>query len=164
MTKKKLKAGRELDLLVAEKVMGYHWEEWETGRGFYAPDGAKVAKRFKKDRMRLVICEEDGSECVPTRPLPYFSSSITDAWEVVMELRRRYGAVAVDGINDVKRPGKKNEHSDVTFWECTVQQSFEQVFESAGTAELAICLTALKVVEGKEKTQVKPVKERLKNG
>jgi len=87
--------GPEMDAVVAEKVMGYRWEEWETGRGLYAPDGTKVAKRFKKEGMRLVVCDIDGSECVATRPLPEFSTRIAAAWDVLEHLSKTANVVVV---------------------------------------------------------------------
>lgn len=80
---KKLTPGPELNALVAEKVLGFYWEEWETGRGLYAPGGVKVAKRFKSEGMALQICDINGSECVPTLPLPRYSTDICAAWEIL---------------------------------------------------------------------------------
>ena len=127
---------RDLDLEVAEKLMGYRWEDWETGRGFYAPDGFKVAKRFKDQGMKLIICDINGSECVPTRPLPEFSTRISDAWQVVEELRRRFGSVDIQGSQFPWR---------LSPWQCKVGTGIASV--TADTAEIAICRAALEAMK-----------------
>lgn len=120
-------AGREMDALVAEKVMGCTWEEWETGKALYAPDGKKLAKRLKIDGMALTICDINGSECVPTRPLPRFSEDIATAWEVVAKLARPLKVVWTGRV-----------------WVCEVFG--EPCSQEADTAPLAICRAALKVM------------------
>ena len=61
-----MKAGRELDALVAEKVMGWTWD----GKTAWSPTGS-----------RLWMVRKD-----PYWWLPYYSTDIAAAWEVVEKL------------------------------------------------------------------------------
>lgn len=65
--------GRELDSLVAEKVMGWKWNEHTA----WSPSGSTCAR-----------VSDVG--CPPIDPwwwLPYYSSDISAAWEVVEKFR-----------------------------------------------------------------------------
>lgn len=115
---KELKAGRELDALIAEKVMGWHREFvtdpssnysfWNyvdaDGRGMYTPE-----------------------EWEP-------STSISAAWEVVEKLQTL--GIKCWMKNYIAIPG----------WHCVVIGGDFEFEEAADTAPLAICLAALKAV------------------
>lgn len=111
-------AGRELDALVAEKVMG-----WEVDRSanrliwlFVAPNGK---------RGDITIC-------------PPYSTDIAAAWQVVERMNSDWSGVGyrfASGFHfylDMERPNNLNSLS----------------FSSAADAARLICLAALKAVEG----------------
>ena len=117
-----MKAGRELDALIAEKVMGFKLvaEEVEIGKPmhelFRAPNGRGYYHY----------------------QLPRYSTNIADAWEVVEKL--------------VSTPGPNGDHHSVRVdysGDAVVvidENEDWQVSAIAETAPLAICLTALKAV------------------
>lgn len=137
-------AGRELDALVAEKVMNYRWEQWETGHGLFAPDGTKVAKRFKTNRMRLELAPSPGAECVPTRPLEEFSSDISDAMDVKEKMRKDgfnfsmfESAAGFIRVSFICSSGPCEKHGNF-------QHNHHGAYDvEAKTAPLAICRAAL---------------------
>lgn len=118
-----LKAGRELDQLVAERVMGWSridsisWSE-------PAPSGLGY-QRLETD-------------------LPCYSTDIAAAWEVVPELRRRriHFEITCAGISDV--------YTVKLFHWAAFKDTFYEgphKFEAySDTAPEAICLAALKSV------------------
>lgn len=76
-----LPAGRELDALVAEKVMGWKW-----GAEYKTVDGNPVGWWEEPGSERLHWgCYKLG-EMPPT--VPYYSTEIKDAWEVVERFKR----------------------------------------------------------------------------
>ena len=122
MTVKELQAGRELDALVAEKVMGL-----KPHRMISCPDNKPGC---------LVYHYEGAWEGYV---IPDYSTSISAAWEVVEKL----------GVNDFVHlswmPGHK-------LWTCSLDSTmfggYINLSVEADTAPLAICRAALKVVEG----------------
>lgn len=121
-----LKAGRELDALIAEKVMG-----WAL---------VSNQKANKAGWWGLA----PGSSLMP---LPYYSLSISDAWEVVEKLEEK--GITMD-MGQVWNGGE---------WMWAIQ--FQKIHlmtgqvdhyrqEYANTAPLAICLAALKVMDERE--------------
>lgn len=137
----KLVAGRELDALVAELVMGFHWEAWQTGSGLYDQKGVKRGKRFLVNGLVFEEVPPMGHEAVPTRPLPPYSSEIDAAWlvlERILEIEKAKKTdlpvfsvqMAPDGCSAVLQVGMG----------CTT------VVENASTAPLAICRAALRAV------------------
>lgn len=112
-------SGRELDALIAEKVMG--WIVAHSSEGFYR-------WKPKPDNPNSYSEWQEG--------LPHYSTNIADAWHVVEKLKEygnvvevkcfRSGSVDVQvrggNINDIRGAG------------------------NADTAPLAICLAALKAV------------------
>jgi hypothetical protein len=115
-------AGRDLDALVAEKVMGLRIVADE-----YATPGY------------LQIAEEGK----PWYELPHYSTDIAAAWEVVGKLRETCWA-SVDGIGrpDPVWRAEFRAMSDPV----TGMEAHAPVSQIAPTAPLAICLAALKVV------------------
>lgn len=113
-----MKAGRELDALIAEKVMGYDVKTWN--------EVYEVAKR--KEDIPVIVLEE--KQC---RSIPRYSTNISDAWQVVEELSAYYG---VEVYQDKVVP-----------CECNVYHLGSRKSRAiADTAPLAICLAALKAV------------------
>ena len=128
-----MKAGRELDALVAEKVMG--WSSQADGLYWDAGNhrtrlvlGSIIAK--KRDEMGLENAH--GFVFAP-------STNIADAWEVV----RKMGMVLIE--NSGEAFGKLDEWN-VQFVGHDKEGEPHWVSESAETVELAICLAALKAV------------------
>jgi hypothetical protein len=146
-----MKAGRELDALVAEKVMGITViHDWDCG---YMPE----CGNYEAD-MPAYTDETFEDLCVPLRPaksggffdeigpvheelnsiipVPFYSTSIEAAWVVVGKLRERWG-VELYGRGDG--------------WACLVEEGDEvsghYIAEGdADTVALAICLAAIKCV------------------
>ena len=132
-----MKAGRELDALVAENVVGWKWlmthyyslaGKTEFSRGLYGPPAD-----IDHDSWRLW----DGRDCAIVRlpHTPPYSTSIADAWKVVERLRVLYpdGWVSVLlGIGDGCHAYAGTEDREAT--------------GNADTAAHAICLAALQAV------------------
>jgi hypothetical protein len=90
-----MNAGRELDALVAEKVMGWRVErlrpEWYGGTEvllFYEP-GHALASYSYDERSCNACMYRNGADRTDgiAPPLPYFSCEIADAWAVVEKMR-----------------------------------------------------------------------------
>lgn len=120
-----MEAGRELDALVAEKVMGLtrHDESYVT-------ESIGKVLRF--------VWRDGCGDCVYSGDmfLPRYSTNIADAWEVVERL--------------VSTPGPNGDHHSVQVdysGDAVVvidENEDWQVSAIADTAPLAICLAALK--------------------
>lgn len=127
-----MKAGRELDTLVAEKVMG-----WEA-----TADGLYWDARQKRTRLVLgsAIAKKREEMGIENGPGFVFapSADIAAAWEVVEKL--------------VSTPGPNGDHHSVQVdysGDAVVvidENEDWQVSAIADTAPLAICLAALKAV------------------
>lgn len=106
-----MKPGRELDLLIAEKVMGY-------------------------DPIENMVYDAQPPISVvpPWRPLPYYSTDIAAAWEVVEKMREES---VYSFIDNTQSPGGKYFCSMVTI-------DKGMAGARAATAPHAICLAALR--------------------
>lgn len=131
-------ARQELDVLVAEKVMGYTWtpmtdagdsETWSGHATLLNPEGKTRAQRWKKDGSLSTWC----CDCPE---LPRFSTDISAAWQVVDKLRSqgRFMSIAIlgDGVHVSLDGGAGGGWHGGTYRE--------------ETAPLAICRAALKAV------------------
>ena len=118
-----LPAGRELDALVAEKVMG--WLE--------------VTKKPIANAFGQTVMEDYVGKPAPGAPqpvlVPRFSTMIQEAWKVADKLRADAQFVAV-------LSGKGPQ--GVQPWICKVNREGSFLEERAETAAHAICLAALK--------------------
>ena len=126
----KMKAGKEVDTLVAEKLMGWHSAhneayplQWTTPTGLVTWEHTSYGA-FKP------------------------SSDIATAWELLEKMRLKYGHVVVawhpfDAIPD----GEGGDYAVYSHWSCYIEEVGEA---TADTAPLAICLAALKSVENFE--------------
>ena len=118
-----LPAGRELDALVAEKVMGW------TG----------VAKQPIANAMGQRVMDDFVGLPVPGAPqpvlVPRYSTMIQEAWKVADKLRGETQFVAV-----ISGKGPQG----VQPWICKVNREGSFLEERAETAAHAICLAALK--------------------
>lgn len=133
-----MEAGRELDALVAEKVMGATWthqERWPGGPAdiMKLPDGSGGVLAERR-------CT-DGRVLLAGGLRPY-STSISDAWEVVEKL-------AEHGFW-LRLTFKTVVHDDDARWEawfrCVQAGVRGDHVEHEPTAPHAICLAALKAV------------------
>jgi hypothetical protein len=148
-----MKAGRELDALVAEKVMG-----WKARHREDKCDGIHIIKcgacgrfghancygQFGGGEIQLLCVE---ASCCQTAQPPEYSTSIADAWQVVEKL-------ANDGWDldlvylDLEYKGRGRSHAftaegSFSRWEDGMLRTGHQV---ADTVPLFICLAALQVL------------------
>ncbi len=122
--------GRELDALVAEKVMEMEYREWKP---YCAPAGwyAKTAPPCNDRNDKGEAIDHPSYQY----DLPLYSTDIAAAWAVVEKLRKSHGiAIAVyeDGSTRVELSQDRLSHHP------------NNIFEGATTAPHAICLAALK--------------------
>lgn len=111
-----MKAGRELDALVAEKVMGHKVKMWNDVR----------VRKIQVDIPLMQVGEFEHEH------IPRYSSIIADAWQVVEKLSSQGSGVEI--YQDVDCP-----------CECTLyMRNGKNIYQKADTAQLAICLAAIK--------------------
>ncbi|HUR38493.1 MAG TPA: hypothetical protein VM222_03325 [Planctomycetota bacterium] len=120
-----LPAGRDLDALVAEKVMG--WIEVRK---------QSIANAFGQHVMDDYVGQPSIGVTQPVL-VPRYSSMIQEAWKVADHLRNRSQFVAV--ISGMGPQG-------VQPWICKINRDGGFLEERADTAPVAICLAALKAV------------------
>jgi hypothetical protein len=123
----KLEAGRELDALVAEKVMGWQWFD-HTG---YAIRYFRPPNRFNYGAIA------EGKEINYLESLPHYSTDIAAAWEVAEKLGNWHGfdfLVIKAAGNDLWCAGWYEFYGD----------DYEtRAADEAETVPLAICRAAL---------------------
>lgn len=132
----KLKPGRELDALIAEKVMG----KPASVNSLYDPNDDDAYPD------EWVLCEGG--------PLPFYSKEMNAVWDVVEHLAAKEIALQL-------WRAEKNEIGGPWFAIFTRDYWFGHPFkgeallkiESAETAPQAICLAAIKQIQDKEKPQ-----------
>lgn len=118
-----LPAGRELDALIAEKVMG--WAPVHDGLNFRWADGGDYEKRHR------YVCDWSPS------------TDIAAAWQVVERMDSLGWYLTIDRLSSGER---------VRFWRCEWMRYTEEnekcgdCWEDADTAPLAICRAALEAV------------------
>lgn len=132
-----LQPGRELDQLVAEKVMG-----WDVvcGNDILDRDHPGMSEEEKsKDRWHKRKAWFLGTErkaCDECGTMPEFSTSIEAAWQVVEKL----------GIVRISNGWTRGEWK-VEFSIPGCEVGFQLVYAKASTVPHAICQAALKAVE-----------------
>jgi hypothetical protein len=123
-----VKPGRELDALVAEKVMGW----------------VGVAKRRQVMNMgeTIVLKGLPRNDADALIEVPRYSTRIDDAWRVVEHLAT--GGLWLDSLE-----GKWEEMWRCTFGQHALEPGYGQRYHqgTADTAPHAICLAALAAVE-----------------
>ena len=120
-----LPVGRELDALVAQKVMG--WVEVEK---------KPIANAFGQTVMEDYVGKPAANAPQPVL-VPRYSLLIQEAWKVADKLRDSVQFVAV-----ISGKGPQG----VQPWICKVNREGSFIEERADTAAHAICLAALKGV------------------
>ena len=121
--------GRELDALVAERVMGW-----------------KIAEHYPYGGSHGGIPNANGTlRGVYIRSVPFYSTDIAAAWGVVEHIfSEGLGGVAVDRYN------VEMIHPDYGVWVCCIVMRKDlqpSISINGDTAPHAICLAALKAVE-----------------
>lgn len=130
-----MKPGRELDALVAEKVMGLVLQPITVVdyKGVHTEPGSVV-----KD-----YTAPDGRKCRSVKECPHYSTSIADAWLVVEKLQCQ----GHDGKWFFRLDYDCVETWDCAFYkESTCDGGYPEQWATALTAPHAICLAALKAV------------------
>jgi hypothetical protein len=142
-----LPAGRELDELIADKVMGL---EWRPLKMYYAPEGW-----YPKDY--------DGPNPHPyglpgyQDELPAYSSEMGAAWQVAekMTVRMGYDNPDFEWRGPLFKPENRYLTAEgyplgTTCWYVVVEMEGRRLAICADTAPHAICLAALQAVGYKE--------------
>lgn len=143
---RELTAGRELDALVAEKVMG-----WRRSLGCFD-------NRNNWNPEGVILVPFPGTEYGPkrewttnpitnTRNVPHYSTDIAAAWEVVERLRENGWVIGI-GIDDEpwEDPAGGGTHGCSLLGCNRGRTDATDIREYADTTPLAICLAALKAV------------------
>lgn len=133
-----MKAGRELDALVAEKVMGWI----KTDESKYDEEGIEMTV-MESPQGAMAQAFGWGFECDfddfgPS--LPRFSSDVSAAWEVIEHFSETHRGSVVRWF------GKNGERYAASFWPLMETDVVPRDHIPAETAPLAICLAALKAV------------------
>lgn len=117
-----LPAGRELDALIASKVMGWPIVEGRTN-----------------DNGVISPCWTSYRDDVSLRPIPEYSADIAAAWQVVEKI-----------AHNVKLT--KYHRNGEPLFECVIDRIAlsQMVSEIADTAPIAICRAALKAAAASE--------------
>ncbi len=128
-----MKPGRELDALVAEKVMGWAWPEGRC---------PVCGWRFAESREHGCV-PDDCSQRPRPNPIaseawPHYSTDIAAAWQVVEKLRELHPDGWVNLMNGVGDG-----------WHVSVSTGDQEYGANAKTPAHAICLAALESVETK---------------
>ncbi len=149
-----LPAGRELDALVAEKVMGYEVKPLSAWPDKYPSreDRSKLVRSvwMVRDAMNP-ICFIEGNPRSPKVgdsdghwspcDIPSYSTSIAAAWEVVEKLTKIFGLTMTRLPND--------DSWEISIYRLNEDGDYMATADdivSAATAPLAICRAALKAV------------------
>lgn len=121
-----MEAGRELDALIAEKVMGWSYKPYYNGGGEWVKDGRKVA-----------FGGFDGGS------LPRYSTDIAAAWLVVEKMGNWHG---FDFLVQMLQPRGSNTY-EAGWYEQDYDGFQPRATGDADTVPLAICLAALKTID-----------------
>lgn len=130
-----MEAGSELDMLVAEKVMGYVWRRINSLRSILTlPDSHEPVVVKEGKQFTLIGYQK--------KHLPAYSTDIAAAWTVAERLRNDFTRVEIHLVENVA---------------CVLLAVGDELSENypvtteAVTAPIAICLAALKAVATKER-------------
>lgn len=140
-----LPAGRELDALVAEKVMGWRWYVFtiaasgENVRAIFPPDDTAPVRFGYLPWKRG---DHDWRIANGGYP-PAFSTDIAAAWEVVAEMEKRGQWCQVERC---RRVGWCVTFAADPGAHCSPAYEDEGIIDCASTVPLSICRAALKVL------------------
>lgn len=144
-----IKAGRELDAIVAENVMGFAAKNFPMNGGWFY-----IGHWECKTIGGIEIPGPGGHPMdayweMNSKPLPHYSTDIAAAWQVVEKLDLFRGT-ALLGANSGHDRG----------WQIVEEcQDLGDIIAEAETAPLVICLAALKIAE--ERKQPPPVADNM---
>lgn len=144
-----MSAGREMDAIVAERVMGWAWFPWRPD--WHKEVGEECYKPARRDGMVLRNLMPGGGEppgpwCGPP---PQFSTDIAVAWPVVEAIRTRPPEGTFDygpWLSIEARTVGEGSPSWTVAWKYGIQWEGEQYHDWCATGEtapLAICRLAL---------------------
>lgn len=134
-------AGRDLDALIAEKVMGWTWRKNTKVRSGGLPDFAAGTRTLSPDDDCGMLKRATGNEPISVglmRRVPYYSSNIADAWSVVAKMRKQ------DFSLDMQISSGPMNSCRVQFWPNDCADEDGIVF--ADHAPEAICRAALAAI------------------
>lgn len=137
-----MQAGRELDALIAEKVMG-----WQAQHRSDMCDGSKFIRCSACGALGRGNCYGDGQgqmqircgevvTCCDEAALPNYSTDIATAWCIIEKLTTDNPYWCIDVRQSLKPRG----------WWCNIGVPDSWIKQWAETAPLAICLAALKAM------------------
>lgn len=151
LTREQIEAaeGRELDALVAERVMGWKWVK--------IPDFSREKQLGVRWNRIRALCPPCGNppadmreKTIDTGHLKPFSTDIAAAWLVLERMKSMGWEVSVTWENWNECPGEPLEYcwsAEYNYY-TNDERDFRQAFAQADTAPLAICRTALLVALG----------------
>lgn len=136
-------AGRELDRLIAEKVLGlsvYHYDKDHADNCYFMLMDTEGDPVLFTGRHRDA---ERKTEAAAWGDCPAYSTDIAAAWEVLMEMkdRRRRYATSRHGFAMSEALIERPEGEWVTVFKCQIGGRENRGYED--TAPLAICKAAL---------------------
>ena len=120
-------AGREMDALIAEKVMGWRVHFRNT------------AWWVKAEDEKEAIVKKVGFACGNDRFMP--STDIAAAWKVAEKVGEKYDCVIFRDRDTDKKP-----YCQFVYCDNGDEDTFEEYIAEAETVPLAICRAALKAV------------------
>lgn len=142
-------AGRGLDALIAEKVMGYVWKRsaWTYGD---PPRHARVLLPSRRAAAYMALQGDEG-DCEAAESAPHFSADITAALPVAETLRAKGWNLTL-GAN----------HEDAGWWIVATHDAVEDAIDlSRTTMPLAICCVALDACEALRRAECeRPIRRR----
>lgn len=133
-----MKAGRELDALIAKEVMGLQ----NVGINLIQTDN------FYRGHWEELLCYSPEPDTVGYQEeVPHYSTDMNDAWKVVEYIRNN-----IDPLNRMWKPNISHE-GEHFMWRCEFKLENDNAGDdttyycaNAETAPLAICLAAIKTV------------------
>lgn len=139
-----MEAGRELDALVTEKVMGWQWFKMDTQGLAVGIDhpwaNTRSLRPDKSNGVWTLVASLDLPMHFDNRCIPHYSTNIAAAWLVVENLNKREWRVEIAHT--------VNSGVDVVIAKWEEGHFGGEFAEWAETAPLAICRAALKAVGG----------------
>ena len=142
-----MNAGRELDALVAEKVMGFQWvDEWQGLPGPYLVSPHPYLAGWRRDDGGITA-HLDG--VTPDVVLPNYSTDIAAAMELFPKLRERgWVYLTIQSLPERADSPEWNEAIPIAWWAefSRYRSAVEVTSDDCASPAEAICLAALKAV------------------
>ncbi|MEJ7710916.1 MAG: hypothetical protein WKF84_13885 [Pyrinomonadaceae bacterium] len=146
-----IESGRELDARIAEKI--FKW------RALYTKDG--TVRELWPPTVDPFSPKLDWSQCAEPPDwglVPYYSTSIADAWRLVIKMTDRMGSANYPDFSwegPLYKPPMKDLNVEacplgVSCWYVCVESGVERKIFCAETPPLVICIAALEIIESEE--------------